>query len=174
MARTITILCDRHLGRDERVEGREVPVWGGRILALCEECEVELYKPLADVVEEFGIREDGVPPRRRRSSSTTVATVPTTTLVASKTTACLVCGEPVSTSHKSALTDHLKRLHRTSVNEVYGLTCPVCGTDDVTVGPHAARSHLDLGIHGAADAFDWARANGDPFGVVAARTAAAS
>ena len=110
MARTIAILCDRHLGRDERVEGREVPVWGGRILALCQECEVELYKPLADVVEEFGVREDSGTTRRPYKRRAPRATPETTTATGEAPgIVCAICGHPYAT--ESGLRQHVPKVH---------------------------------------------------------------
>jgi hypothetical protein len=60
---------------------------------------------------------------------------------------------------------HLKRTHGLTVREVYGNTCPVCGVE--AGGTHIGRMHPEVS-GGMAAAFAWARANGDPHGVVAA------
>jgi hypothetical protein len=171
MARTITVLCDRHLGDGERVEGREVPVWGERVLALCEECEVELYKPLADLVDEFGIRQDGKPTRGPYKKHKTVERVERTDLGA---LVCVLCGEEHG-PQMQALRDHTRRAHGRTLSEVYGSVCPVCGADGIQrLGSHVHRAHSDLGIVSSPQAFAWAADHGDPYGIVAAVRRAAS
>jgi hypothetical protein len=172
MARTITVLCDRHLGDGERVEGREVPVWGDRVLALCEECEVELYKPLADLVDEFGIRQDGKATRPYKKRKT--AEEPGETSEEPGALVCVLCGEDHG-PRMQRLRDHTRRAHGRSLAELYGDACPVCGKDgNARLGSHIVRWHSDLGIVNSPQAFAWAADHGDPHGIVAAVRRAAS
>jgi hypothetical protein len=73
----------------------------------------------------------------------------------------------------SALGAHLRAAHNTSFAETYGGVCPVCGAvmaSQSGIGMHLTKSHGVTG--GTAVAFEWARLNGDPAGVVAERLAA--
>jgi rubredoxin len=160
----VSTWCDACLAEGERTEGEPVSVALGRsvalILDLCERHRKELVDPLAETLAEHGRRPDGKPVKRARAAAPVEGT-------GSERPSCPVCGASPSTF--GAMSGHLRRMHGTTVTEAYGTVCPVCGSDHGH-GTHIARMHQIEG--GMVGAFEWARANGDPAGVVAAQLAA--
>jgi hypothetical protein len=64
----------------------------------------------------------------------------------------------------------MKTTHGTPMAAYYGNTCAVCGVEvngSSGLGMHLNKTHGLAG--GVAVAYEWARANGDPAGVVAER-----
>lgn len=158
----INTWCDVCAADGQREPGEPVTVsidgHPPRLLDLCERDRKTYVAPLAELLESLGRRVDGKPARRPVAPSAVTGSGDAT---------CIICGHPAPNA--SALGGHLRLKHDATLGEVYGTTCPVCGEEKS--GTHVARSH---GMPGILPAFAWARANGDPFGVVAAREAAAA
>jgi hypothetical protein len=164
MATEIVRWCDLHLARDTRVDahphalGVDGKEWD---LDLCDECYKEHLGPILDVAR----KSEGQPPAGSRKPR------------AAKQhrvddRECLL-GDYSINGTSGALRAHVKVAHGTTLEGLFGVTCPVCG--------HHTASLSGLGTHGhhlhqatsVSDLFRQAIAAGDPHGIVAARRAVA-
>lgn len=186
MAREIVTLCDPCLAEDVRSTGRtiEIGIEGkSRTVELCETHELQLLKPLADILGRFGQRVTLTAPAGSRTSvprppraAGPAAVDPGAPRLGKPPTgprdlACIACEMTYSTP--SGLAGHLVRIHGVSatatLSAAYGARCPLCGHEGSAsgLGVHSGSAH-HLAI---ARAFTAARDAGDPFGVVAERVA---
>ena len=150
MAREIIAWCDVHLGESEgaeRIAGRPVTISLGMSTSpvqvdLCEAHEIELVKPLRDVLTEYGIRADDVPvvsPRRtRQKGGDWVGEFK-----------CNVEGCGTVTRSLGTLRSHSIAVHKQSLADLTGTAAYVCPAPDCGLGyesvqgvsVHLARSH---------------------------------
>lgn len=153
MATEIVRLCDAHLFTDERVQGapHTVQVDGKTgTVDLCDEHAKVLLGPVLDLMapeKERGVRKPEPGPAE-----------------------CYLCSAPMRADRMSS---HLKQVHGSTLKDVYGVWCPVCMEEKVSVqgvGTHARLAH---GLPGVVDAWVAVEQAGDPDGVVAARRAGA-
>lgn len=81
---------------------------------------------------------------------------------------CIWCPLPFA---GSGFLQHAKDAHGfANQKDAWGRQCPVCGKNGIDMmGGHAIKSHADIDAKVASDLFVWARENGDPWGVYAAR-----
>lgn len=69
----IRIWCDHHLEADEiKVEGEELPPIAignqkARVMALCKECRVDFYEPLAEALSRYGVAFDKLATEKPRA-----------------------------------------------------------------------------------------------------------
>lgn len=167
--------CDICLAADgTREEGHPTPNIGGRMLDVCKRHDEELVRPLVEAIEAHGRRIDAPPKRsgdaQRQASHRAATREPAIHADASPqdyAPQCPRCGHQTATS--AAMSAHLKAHHGLSMADAYGLACPVCGVEfgSSGIGMHLVKGHGLTG--GMTVAYEWARANGDPAGVVAAR-----
>ena len=166
MAREVQILtwCDACADEDQRTPGATyTPNHGRRSLDLCDAHHAELLSRLEALLDAYGIQEGQEGrrkpgrPRKAQAPSGAVAAPP-------GRFPCLLCG----TSHNAnGMGGHLRRMHGSTIGQAYGSICPVCGK--ASTGTHLGRMHPDESQgQGMVGAFAWARAHGDPHGVVAA------
>jgi hypothetical protein len=173
--------CDVCLEQEIHEPGTAVIVAldGGkpRAMDLCDADRKALLGALTDALEAFGHAPDGIAQPRgvRKRQHVPTAAAPGAVRVEVGPEAypfrCPLCDRPEPTG--SALGAHLRSGHETNFAETYGAACAVCGTVMASpsgIGMHLVKSHSVTG--GTAVAFEWARANGDPAGVVAERLAA--
>jgi hypothetical protein len=181
MAREIVTLCDPCLAEDTRSTGRsiEIAVDGkSRSVELCESHEAELLKPLLDVLGRFGQRVVLTAPAGSRTPRPAAPIDPDATRkgkppAGPRDLTCLVC--PATYGSASGLGLHYVAEHgapkRATMSSVYGPRCPLCGHTGAPngLGAHTGALHRTT----VAQAFTEARDGGagDPFGVVAERTA---
>lgn len=163
MGTRIQRFCDNHPGTDVPGAPRG-PFWG-RMVDLCDECDEDLTGRLAELVESFGVAVDGAPARRP------VGRPPGPKAEADGMFPCLIC----HASHTGGgMGAHIKRMHGgAALRDVYGSDCPICGKETGNAGTHIGRSHPEANGYGIVGAFEFAKAAGDPFGIVARQTAAA-
>lgn len=144
----------------------------GRTIDLCDACYDTYVKELAALLDDRGVPVDGAKRKYTRRAVKAPVTAEQSVPVSTDPDGvpCPLCGDVASS--KDTFTSHLGRVHGTRPGVLFGSVCPVCGQDDVaSIGAHASRAHGALGIRRAVDAFEWARVNGDPHGVYAARIA---
>lgn len=84
---------------------------------------------------------------------------------------CLWCPLNYSVGSSSGAGRHLRTSHGyDGISEAFGGRCPVCGEGDYSqMLSHASKQHPEMGFKSASDPFIWARDNGDPYGVYAAK-----
>lgn len=179
MAREIVtnVLCDLCLAEDVRAEARsfEVGVDGKpRTIELCESHEVEVLKPMVDVLERFGHRLPSTAARPARAAAPALdpsAPRKGAEPAGGRDLACLACGSLYGTP--SGLAGHMVGQHgmpkAATLTFAYGDRCPLCGHRGSArgLGMHTGSVHHDS----VPRAFTEAREAGDEFGVVAERTA---
>lgn len=195
MAREIVVWCDKCLAQDVRTAAVEhsigvalgvVQVVATKTVALCAE-HTDSLKELADLIEEFGEPIQVELPAQKKSSKPTQGggrmniPSPEAQLAAYGTrkgrvpargrpNQCLWC--PLSYgANASGFGAHLKKAHGfAGLGEAFGGTCPICGDGEFEMmGAHVKRAHSDMGFTAIAEPFIWARDNGDPHGVYAAK-----
>lgn len=173
MAREIVVWCDPCMGQEMRTAGVEITVAiqtdKPKMLAMCQEHLDSLVKPLASILEEFGasIPDDTAKGRSgRQSLSDLAAGKRHGREPSSRPNQCLWCD--LTYSQSGGFARHLKVAHGfTGLTEAFSGPCPVCGEGPYDLlGSHVSRAHPDLPTHTTAP-FEWARDNGDPFGVYA-------
>lgn len=169
----IKVWCDWHEMNDgTRVEGAPMLVaFTGRMpleIDLCAECVASMILPLQELLDKVGqVPEQPSPVAtgRRRSRVPTGARhgkVPN----GARDKVCLYDG--MSYASDSGLKQHLNSQHGVNLlGDMYGDQCPLCGDGPYpNIGAHTGAAH-GLSRAGAfAAAFD----DGDPYGVVAARS----
>lgn len=163
-----------------------------KTLAMCGPHTDEILKPLADALEEFGAEiEMDTAPRKRTSSGKSLPAQGGTTherqerlrMMAEQTgtrkgrppangrpNQCLWCSLAYSTS-ASGFGRHLRVAHGyDGLREAFGGVCPICGKGQYEqMMSHVNKSHPEFGFVAIAEPFIWARDNGDPHGVYAAK-----
>lgn len=140
----------------DRCETTPAVEWGpfiGRMVDLCDPCANELVEPLAALVRERGHDAPAPVAPRRASRAGAVG----------GQFVCILCSRASPTS--TGLSSHLATDHGLTATELYGTVCPVCGEEPPQLGVHG-RTH---GLRGASALMAWARDNGDPHGLYAAR-----
>jgi hypothetical protein len=83
---------------------------------------------------------------------------------------CIACGH-VCTS-QGGFKDHVRRVHDSSIAELYGTACALCGRQCESIqalGVHASRTHVSEGVYDVATLFVIASSRGDEHGIVAER-----
>lgn len=165
-----------------------VPVSAGQTLDLCGSHRTDLA-PLLALIAEWGQRPERNHGGRKRAAATAEATsAPLAPAQASNapskrggkrarqrranasqaalTLVCPLCASELANS--DSLGTHLRAMHHTTGQAVYGGTCPVCNHDGSPrgLGTHAGQAHS---ISSVALLFAQAQAEGDPHGVVAGR-----
>lgn len=171
MGTRIQRFCDNHEATDIPGSPRG-PFWG-RMVDLCDPCAERLTGPLEALVEAVGVHVEGAPVKRKaRPAAAAQAALPGVEADdAAGTYPCIVCHEPHT---GGGMGSHVKRMHGgATLRDVYGSDCPICGKSSGNAGTHIGRSHPEAGGHGIVGAFEWAKAAGDPFGIVARQEAAA-
>lgn len=167
--------CDPCLAAGANEEGapEEVTMGGkARVLDLCKAHRDKLLGPLETALEAWGRRPEGAPAKRaytRRAPTPQPAEARSHSARVPVAAMCLVCGHQSPTS--SALGAHIKTAHGLTMADMFGTTCPMCGTQlsATGMGMHLTKSHGIKG--GMAAAFNEARAAGDAHGVVATQDA---
>lgn len=158
--------CDKCQAENEYMPAEEVLVRlgdGVRGLDLCEPHYKEYVEPLARLVQEVGHEPDRAPAPRAPKVAPQRLVTPGARVSSEKYT-CLVCDKGTK-----AMSQHLKARHQMNMQTVYGTTCPLCGAEGKGVpglGTHLNKAH---GVHGIAQGFAQAEADGDPLGVIAGR-----
>lgn len=166
-----------------------------RTLLLCQEHTDEWLKPLTQLLHDYGVpldppRPGAKRPKAERATEESVSAGPagnqlvrTQLMLEQNGTRkgkppkgprglqCLWC--PLSYSHNSSsgAGRHLRTSHGyDGITEAFGGLCPVCGEGDYTqMLSHTNKAHPELDFKSASDPFIWARDNGDPYGVYAAK-----
>lgn len=166
MSTRIYRACDQCEKEGKDTPGEPRGPYLGRMLDLCGDCHDALAGELEDLLLDRGVPVDGAPgkrgvgrPRKVPTAAEHAAGVPQDPGMV----ACLLC-DHVGTV--GGMGGHLRRIHDTTLGPVYGDVCPVCGKS--AGGTHVGRAHPELGGGGMVGAVEWARVNGDPFGVYAA------
>lgn len=162
MSTRIYRACDACEVEGVDVPGSEVGPFDGRMVDLCPDHITALVTPLMDLVGDRGHAVDGKPPHRRPRKAPQAAEHAAPVSADPGMVACLLC-DHVGTI--GGMGGHLRRIHDATIGEVYGPVCPVCGK--TAAGTHVGRAHPELGGGGMVAAVEWARTNGDPFGVYA-------
>ena len=187
----VTVWCDRHMGIEERVEGKELPPMTidgkTKTLDLCDACTKEFVTPLAQLLDEFGAtpeyqqppvrhrgpghkrggmgvgRQQQIAGQARRGRKPQIA-------IGDHGAPCIWCGLDFSAHSGSGYMRHIKVQHGyANAVEAFGTTCPICGAADLRMMmSHVHRNHSELGFTHTAQAVDWAHHHGDPHGVYAA------
>lgn len=200
MAREIVVLCDPCLAEDVRTAAVEstVAVEIGAVkpnaklkaLALCERHQTELLKPLADVLNEFGVAVDGSPKapapldgerRSGRGGRVTAEELAANAAATGKRKGrqptgerlaqCLWCELAYTAKSGSGFMRHLRVNHGFhGFVEAFGGLCPLCGEGpyDLMLA-HVQKTHPEFGFIVVSQPFLWARDNGDPYGQYAER-----
>lgn len=163
-------VCMGDGGRKEIGESHQVALQGHapRVIDLCERHAKTLVGLLDEALGLYGRRPDGVPKRpytKRATTQPAEGTTPSPRVPVQGGAQCLVCGHQAPTS--SALGQHIKQAHGLSMTQMFGAACPLCGTElsATGMGMHLTKAHDVKG--GMAAAFNVAREQGDPHGVVA-------
>jgi hypothetical protein len=173
MGTRIQRFCDNHERTDVPASPRG-PFWG-RMVDLCDECNDELTGPLGLLVDAVGVAVEGAPVKRKLGRPPKVDQASLLGVEAADAEGvfpCLVCHAPHTAGGMGA---HLKRMHGgANLRDVYGSDCPICGKSSGNAGTHVGRTHPEANGFGTVGAFEWARAAGDPFGVVARQSALAA
>lgn len=186
MAREIVAWCDVDMRTDERVPAITYALdlgRGPREIDLCESHAKALLAPLVEVVEALG----GKPSKPSKASPPiarqTAGSGSLDELLLSERRGRTPAGErdhpcpwcPLNYANATGLLGHIRKAHGftsdASAADVFGAQCPLCGQAYGSLGNHASKSH---DIPGVAALFAAAREAGDPYGVVAERTALAS
>ena len=172
--------CDPCLvEHDARTTARtfEIVLDGGkpRTIELCEAHELEILKPLRDLLARFG-RRIQAPPRAPRVSAPAVGEPAARSGRAGRAPAsgerplvCIACDATYAA--RGGYAAHLTSAHgapkTATISAAYGGRCPLCGYtgEPAGLGAHTGSIHR-LGV---AQAFTEAREAGDPFGIVAER-----
>lgn len=180
MAREIVTWCDPCLAQDERSPGREMVVRVEnitRVMAMCGPHEDQYLKPLAALLEEYGVPAEAQPApapakpagaaQQRATALLTAAQVTGTRkgkTPAERGAHCLWCSLTYS-SDGGGLGRHVRTIHGyDGVKEAYGRLCPLCGESYDILQAHLRKSHEEFGFGHLSQAFLWAKDNGDPFG----------
>jgi hypothetical protein len=150
---------------------------------LCDPCNDEMtLAELRACLKESGVSVEagkGLPVERRPARGGGAATVARSAMggirngrppQGARQALCLWC--PLDYT-KSGWLGHIQKHHGfTGIKDALGHQCPVCGQDGFDmVSVHITRHHAEFATSATA-AFIWARDNGDPYGVYAARRAA--
>jgi len=193
MARRIQVLCDLCLRDGKEVEGAELsagvllgkvaPVTS-RVLAACEMHVTEHFKPLVELLAEYGEPIDSPPATPARRIRSTGGGVDKVVLdaqqsgvrkgkppVGDRDNECLWCPLTYTANSSSGFARHLKVAHGfAGIKEAFEGMCPVCGQGHFDImSAHVLRSHPEMGFTSVTGPFTWARDNGDPHGVYAAK-----
>lgn len=191
MAREIVVWCDKCLAQDVRTTAVEhsigvalgvVQVVATKTVALCAE-HTDSLKELADLIEEFGEPIQVELPVQKKSPQSGKMNIPSPEAqlaaygtrkgrvpASGRPNQCLWCTLSYG-AQASGFAAHLKKAHGfTGLTEAFGGTCPVCGAGEFEMMmAHVNKSHKDMGFTAIAEPFIWARDNGDPHGVYAAK-----
>lgn len=187
MAREIVLLCDPCLGQDIRTEGQEwtLGVREGvtgevkpKVLALCTDHLDQLVKPVAALLDEFGENPEGIARPRGRQGKIEAATLAMQTRKGrppangreDHLNQCLWC-ELTYSGNAGGFGRHLRVVHGyAGLTEAFGGLCPVCGEGPFQqMMSHMNKAHAEMGFKVLSQPFTWARDNGDPHGVYAAK-----
>lgn len=179
----VSTWCDRCGKKGVRTPGDTTPPItvgpaGPATLDMCDACR-ELVDEIAALLEEFGVGVDVDDP----SSRTLVSTKGRQDVAAlakhqrrrgkrptGNTQDCLWCDLEYSIK-AGGFSRHLRVAHGfDGLKEAFGGLCPVCGEGPYELMlSHAQKTHPELGFVGVSQPFMWARDNGDPHGVYAAK-----
>jgi hypothetical protein len=155
---TVVTSCDKCKGKSNVEEytvrnskGKEV------ILDLDKSCFEEVYGPGLVLADDRGVMPGKAPKVVSPDSKKPKA----------DSRICLVC--PETRASDGGILNHMKTEHGfpASIPEVFGNRCPLDGEEYPPGSHHISQHHKDL-TH-ISQAFARAKANGDPYGVVAAR-----
>jgi len=171
----VLTLCDAHMAWEstEFTEDVETLTIGGNTLDLCGQHRSAMAATHALWAEwSAPVGEDDLTGRggRRAKSRRDKQTPPVAPPAAPESgdPACPLCSAHLVSV--GALQGHLRNRHRTTVEAVYGLVCPLCAHESPTgrgLGIHARSEHSLPG--GVVALFVEAEAAGDPHGVIASR-----
>jgi type IV secretory pathway VirB6-like protein len=168
MARTILVLCDPCQADDVDTPAETYTVGMASqwfTVDLCGAHAKAIVEPVADALTAYGVK---VAPE---STKATPARQNGTRPSEGGEQWCL-CG--VRFTSQSGLRNHALDHHGITLAELFGTTCPMCGTTAANLagmGAHAATAHA---LHGVAATFAYAETTGDDLGIVSARRAAIS
>lgn len=169
----VNVWCDVCMAEGQREPGESVTVSldgrAARELDLCERDRKAYVAPLAELLENLGRRVETKPKRTRAAAAVVPSGAPLEHLEG-EGPRCPICDLELPVG-KTSVRDHLVRNHDTNTQALFGNVCPVCGGAVGYMGQHVHRAHHELGLRNGADAFEWARVNGDPFGAYAERIA---
>lgn len=181
MATRIQTLCDVCMAQEIETPGQTVPMWGDRTLDLCPAHIDEYVKPLAVLLDEYGVKHTGKAAARRQNAprkapaspaQETPAEQPAAPQDGPATQVCILCGADGLT--RGEYDSHLNAMHQTTALALHGDVCPVCGESGKS-GQHVNRAHgTSTGARNFSQALMWAAENGDPHGVYAARIKASA
>lgn len=192
MAKEIVTWCDACMAEDQHSPGHTVVIavdGKPQSVDLCTSHDDQLVKPLRVLMEEFGAPVE-LPAQSRPKTGAKVS--PGTAgnqhernvlmhqqtgvrkgkpPAGDRSNQCLWCPLTYSGSASSGFGRHLRVVHGfDGLREAFGGICPVCGEGPYEMmGAHVQRSHKDMGFESASAPYTWARDNGDPHGVYAAK-----
>jgi hypothetical protein len=172
----VSTWCDRCGKKGTRTPGDTTPpvaIGSGapQTLDLCEPCKEQLLGEIAALLEEFGVglgdddekgRQDvaALAKHQKRRGRAPVG----------DTQDCLWC-ELTYSIKAGGFARHLRVAHGfDGTKEAFGGPCPICGEGPYELMlSHTQKTHPEFGFTGVAQPFMWARDNGDPYGVHAAK-----
>jgi hypothetical protein len=162
----VVVSCDNCGGQDKEVQ--EFPAINSKgkrvILDMHPKCHAEIYGPGLELADSKGQPVD-------KSKTTPNSKQPGYRPPSEGAErVCLVC--PETRTSNTGILNHMQDEHGFphSVPEIYGQVCPIDGDEfEGLLARHIGQVHKEHGH--ISRAFDWAKRNGDPHGVVAARIA---
>lgn len=183
--------CDPCYAEDVKTEGEPVAISFGInsptvTILLCAQHVEELIKPVAELVSEYGEPVDATPTprgsaggritvgqsgRRDPAFLTKTRTRQGRQPVGGRANDCLWCELSYAGGSTSGFARHLRVAHGfANLTEAFGGPCPICGEGPYELmSAHVKRKHSEFGFEAVAQPFIWARDNGDPHGVYAAK-----
>lgn len=197
MPQEIIEWCDPCYAQDIKTQGtaQNIGVQVGaarptiRTLLLCPNHVDELLKPLTQLLDEYGTPVEVPTPgaKRPKDSGVRVSAAPPSAQTLThyqlsgirkgrepaggRPNQCLWCPLSYTAASTGGFGRHVRVAHGfDGLGEAFGGPCPVCGEGPyLQILNHCNRAHKDMGFIAVAQPYLWARDNGDPHGVYAAK-----